>query len=251
MLSITCRISEATLCALCLRFEKAYASATPRLRGSHPLRPLREIGSLAILLIVAGCGSNHSVTASSSPVTKKLTATPFALKVIAAARDQLDDGTGYDGKYVKIGYPNGDPPKEIGVCTDVVVRAFRPAGYDLQKLIHDDMGVAWSSYPRYMGLPTRDTNIDHRRVPNQRVYFGRHAKSLPITLGDPKDWKPGDIVTWKIFGRLDHVGLLSDTPNEYGFPLVIHNAGAGPREEDILSLTTWKINGHFRFPKPE
>jgi len=157
-------------------------------------------------------------------------------------------GTKYDPSYIKIAYPGGDPPRSQGVCTDVVVRAYRNAGFDLQKLIHEDMQVAWDRYPRYSGRKTPDSNIDHRRVPNQKVFFKRHGQTLTVKCSSPKDWQPGDIVEWKlpVSGR-DHTGLLSDKLDGDGYPLVVHNIGDGPQEEDVLR--TWQIVGHFRYPK--
>ena len=199
-------------------------------------------------MAAVGCGKGGFGTGSNP--APKLAATKFQSKVVEAARKQIGIGTGYDGSYLEHEYPNGEPPTNIGVCTDVVVRALRPAGFDLQRLVHEDMLKSWREYPRYKGIKKPDANIDHRRVPNLRVYFKRHAKSLTKKLSNPKDWQPGDVVTWKI-GQLDHVGILSDTPDPYGFPLVIHNAGAGPEENDALAVTDWTIDGHFRVSTPE
>lgn len=170
-----------------------------------------------------------------------------ARRIVAGARDQLTWGTRYDPAYRKIGYPNGDVPKAQGVCTDVLVRAFRNAGYDLQKLIHEDMKSHWALYPRYPGRKTPDSNIDHRRVPNQRVFFKRFGRTCPLSAKDPQPWKAGDIVEWKLDSGLDHTGILTDKKDREGFPLVIHNIGAGPQEEDVLRA--WKIVGHFRYPR--
>ncbi len=166
--------------------------------------------------------------------------------IVAAARRQV--GTSYTQEYFSLAYPNGDPPRNVGACTDVVVRALRPAGYDLQKLMHQDMKRHFNLYPRRYGLRRTDSNIDHRRVPNQRVFFARFAQKLTtkvaqITL---KAWQPGDIVYWKLDNDLDHVGIISDRRAANGMPFLIHNLG-GCREE--LVLTTWRIADHFRFPK--
>lgn len=168
-----------------------------------------------------------------------------AAKIVGAAKAQLSWGTQYDNRYVKLPYPNGDLPKDRGVCTDVVIRALRPAGYDLQRLIHEDMKKAWAAYPRYSGNSNPDPNIDHRRVPNQRVFWRRHGQVLTTSVTDPFKWKPGDIITWKLDNGLDHTGVLSDKPGEKGFPYVIHNLGT-TLEEDVLSA--WKITGHYRYP---
>ena len=168
-------------------------------------------------------------------------------RIVEGARGQLARGTTYDNRYVKIAYPLGDVPRKIGVCTDVVVRAYRHAGYDLQVLIHKDMVAAWKSYPRYAGNSKPDTNIDHRRVPNQRVFFRRHGKNLTtlVSAQTQSAWQPGDIVTWKLDNGLDHTGVLSDKRDSRGWPYVIHNLGT-PLEEDVL--TSWKITGNYRYP---
>lgn len=174
--------------------------------------------------------------------------TSTAAKIVAGARDQLSWGTTYNGAYVRIRYPNGDVPRKQGVCTDVVIRAYRHAGLDLQKLIHEDMKKAWSSYPRYGGLSRPDTNIDHRRCPNQIAFFKRHGKQLSIrTDGIYKThWQPGDIVFWKLPNGLDHVGVLTDRRNSKGLPYTVHNLSQ-PLEEDVLE--SYKIVAHFRYPK--
>jgi len=169
--------------------------------------------------------------------------------LVAGARDQLTWGTRYEPAYVKIAYPGGDPPRTQGVCTDVVVRAYRNAGFDLQKLIHEDMKAAWGAYPRYADKKAPDSNIDHRRVPNQKAYFKRHALSLTLKCDSPKDWQPGDIVEWKLVNGRDHTGILTDKLDGDGYPYAIHNIGDGPQEEDVLRTWTWKIVGHFRYPR--
>jgi uncharacterized protein YijF (DUF1287 family) len=197
--------------------------------------------------LICGC---HRESASSEAAVKPIPTTPFQSKLVAGLRDQLTWGTGYNQKYMPISYPNGDVPRKTGVCTDVVIRAYRHAGFDLQRLIHEDMVAAWSQYPRYSGLPFPDTNIDHRRVPNQAVFFERHGAVLTTDTQHPSDWQPGDVVEWKLFGRLNHTGMLSDHLGSDGFPLVIHNMGSGPQEEDVLRATGWRVTGHFRYPAP-
>lgn len=168
-------------------------------------------------------------------------------KLIRGAREQCSWGTSYDNAYYKLGYPNGDLPKAKGVCTDVIVRALRAAGYDLQKLIHEDMKASWKSYPRYPGNSKPDTNIDHRRVPNQRVFWKRQGLVVTAKVSDETKvkWKPGDIVTWKLGNGLDHTGILTDKRNAKGWPYVVHNLGT-TLEED--ALTSWTITGHYRYP---
>lgn len=166
--------------------------------------------------------------------------------IVAQARTQI--GTSYTQDYFVLKYPGGDPPKNLGACTDVIVRALRPVGYDLQKLMHQDMKQNFALYPRKWKLRRTDKNIDHRRVANQRVFFQRFAKTLGTNAAAStwKTWQAGDIVQWKLPGNLDHTGIVSDRKSASGRPLVIHNLG-GCVEEDALSA--WKIVAHFRYPR--
>ncbi len=161
-----------------------------------------------------------------------------ASKIVEGARLQLVEPAAYTVGYFKLGYPNGDIPRSKGVCTDVVIRSLRHAGFDLQKLIHDDAKANRAAYPRIQKL---DTNIDHRRVPNQAVYFTRNQKRLSLFA-----WRPGDIVWWKLPNGLDHIGVLSDRRGQSGELMVIHNIRT-TAEEDVLNK--WKIVGHYRWIK--
>ncbi len=162
-----------------------------------------------------------------------------------AARLQVGVVTDYDPAYVALPYPGGDVDAHSGVCTDVVIRALRLLGLDLQKAIHEDMRQHFSAYPNNWGLRRPDRNIDHRRVPNQACYFRRRGWALPITQ-NPADYQPGDIVTCLIGGSLPHVMIVSDRRNEEGVPLIIHNIGGGTQEEE--GLFDFTITGHFRAP---
>ncbi|MBA2528333.1 MAG: DUF1287 domain-containing protein, partial [Pyrinomonadaceae bacterium] len=165
--------------------------------------------------------------------------------LVENAIDQTRVTSGYDPSYVGIDYPGGDVPLETGVCSDVVVRAFRKAGIDLQKEIHDDMGRAWSVYPKKWGAARPDPNIDHRRVLNLMTYFDRQGKTLPITT-HRDDYLPGDIVTWDLSNGIEHIGIVVNIWSEVGRGyLIVHNIGAGARSEDVL--LNWKITGHYRF----
>src|SRR5713226_5960940 len=134
---------------------------------------------------------------------------PSLKLVIDSAIDQVGKTTGYDPSYQKIEYPNGDVPIETGVCSDVIVRAFRKAGIDLQKDVHEDMKDHFSAYPTRWGLSGPDSNIDHRRVPKLMTYFARKGKSLATTTGSENFW-PGDIVTWDLGGGYDHIGMVTN-----------------------------------------
>ena len=169
-------------------------------------------------------------------------ATPAA--IAEAARAQIGKTIRYEPGYRALDYPNGDVPIEMGVCTDVVVRALRTAiGMDLQRLVHEDMKRNFSQYPKNWGLKRPDKNIDHRRVPNLKAYFERNGWTLAISK-EPQDYKPGDLVTCRVPPNLAHIMVVSDRTNAQGRPFVIHNIGAGTREED--RLFEFKITGHYR-----
>ncbi len=153
----------------------------------------------------------------------------------------------YDPKYFKIGYPNGDVPKDKGVCTDVVIRAYRKMGIDLQKEVHEDMKSNFSIYPKTWGLSTTDKNIDHRRVPNLMTFFSRHGITKSITK-DPKDYLPGDIVCWNLRASITHIGIVIKKKSVDGKrSLIVHNIGGGQVAEDCLF--NFKIIGHYRYGK--
>ena len=170
----------------------------------------------------------------------------LAAALVEAAIERTTHRVIYDGSYRSIGYPGGDVPDTIGVCTDVVIRSFRGVGIDLQKKIHEDMKADFQAYPAIWGLSRPDRNIDHRRVPNLQVYFERHGQKLPATH-DPKDYRAGDIVTWMLPGNLPHIGIVTDkTGGGNDEPLIVHNIGRGPRLEAMLFA--YPITGHYRYP---
>ncbi|MCB1680576.1 MAG: DUF1287 domain-containing protein, partial [Alphaproteobacteria bacterium] len=171
----------------------------------------------------------------------------FAEKLAQAAIERTAHDISYDGRYFKIPYPGGDIPAHLGVCTDVIIRAYRALGIDLQKEVHEDMKAHFSAYPKLWALKTTDTNIDHRRVPNLQAFFTRKGQSLPVTQ-NPADYKTGDLVTWnlKTIGTLPHIGIVTDRRSRDGLrPLIVHNIGAGTTLEDMLFSYT--ITGHYRY----
>ena len=172
---------------------------------------------------------------------------PDAIRhVIQNAKEQLKVTTKYTQDYRVIPYPGGDLPAETGACTDVVIRAFRKAGVDLQKEVHEDMVANFASYPQKWGLQGPDTNIDHRRVPNLQTFFTRNGKTVPIST-DGDNYRPGDVITWDLDGKgMTHIGLVSNLWNDRAKRyLIIHNIGGGVAEED--RLFAWKITGHYRY----
>jgi len=166
--------------------------------------------------------------------------------LVEAARNQVGRTVLYDPAYYGLTYPKGDLPLERGVCADVVIRALRSAyGLDLQKLVHEDMKKDFPGYPRTWGLRRPDKNIDHRRVPNLQVFFRKKGWSLVVSDA-PDDYRPGDIVTCTIPPHRPHIMIVSEKKNRRGIPLVIHNIGAGVREED--RLFEFSLTGHYRIP---
>ena len=153
----------------------------------------------------------------------------------------------FDSSYRRIAYPLGDVPANVGVCADVVVRAFRGIGIDLQRLVHEDMQRQFSAYSNLWGLTRPDANIDHRRVPNLRTFFRRQGTTLKITE-NPNNYRPGDLVTWNLTprGSLPHIGIVTQKRSLDGTrPLIMHNMGGGQVFEDILFK--FQITGHFRY----
>jgi uncharacterized protein YijF (DUF1287 family) len=204
------------------------------------------------LLWLTGCqairGSQRAVEvpqrALSEAMQVKADAIPLE-KINAGAIEQTTQTTGYDPSYVKLDYPNGDVPLETGVCADVVVRAFRKAGIDLQKELYEDMKKNFAKYPQKWGARRPDANIDHRRVPNLMTWFDRQGKARPVAR-DAKDYLPGDVVAWELDNGLPHIGMVSKIKVEgterYA---IVHNIGLGARIEDVLFA--WKITGHYRY----
>lgn len=170
----------------------------------------------------------------------------FEEKLSNAAISIIDESIVYTPDYVSIKYPNGDVPAKTGVCSDVVIRAYRKLGIDLQKEVHEDMKANFSKYPTKWGLKKTDTNIDHRRVPNLEVFFERKGKKLPISK-NASDYKTGEMVTWMIGGKLPHIGIVTHKKSSNGNPMIVHNVGSGQVAEDCLF--SWEIVGHYSFKK--
>lgn len=207
---------------------------------------------LICILTATGCQDETHVIGRGPavpphPIVKPLpdNSSPQLKQMLDGAIAQAGVTTGYDPSYVALDYPNGDVPENTGVCSDVVVRAFRKAGVDLQQEIHEDMKAARSEYPNKWGANNPDRNIDHRRVLNLMTYFTRQRKALPIS-STAADYQPGDIIAWELTSGIDHIGIVtnivSGSEDRY---LIVHNIGAGARIEDVLFA--WTIKGHYRF----
>lgn len=170
-------------------------------------------------------------------------------EVIDSVYEQSRITRSYDPAYVKLSYPGGDVSPERGVCTDVVVRAFRTKGVDLQQQVHQDMLRSFRNYPKKWGLRAPDSNIDHRRVPNLMTFFERRGVSLPIT-DNPDNYLPGDVVAWKLNEKQNHIGIVMKARSyDEQRPLIGHNINSGTKIQDVLF--DWEIVGHYRyFPEP-
>ena len=168
----------------------------------------------------------------------------FADRLVAAAVAQTGSKVIYDGSYRRMAYPGGDVPETIGVCTDVVIRAYRRVGVDLQVKVHEDMTRAFRAYPQLWRLSRPDPNIDHRRVPNLQTFFRRAGAEQPISR-EPGVYRAGDLVTWMLPRNLPHIGIVTGRRSSSGTPLVAHNIGRGPEVEDMLF--TYPITGHYRY----
>ncbi len=201
-----------------------------------------------VLMVLAACRDETPiiVETATSPTTAADALPAASPPLVAAARAQIGVVHVYDPAYFSLSYPGGDVPGDRGVCTDVVIRALRTQGLDLQQVIHDDMRTHFDQYPRQWGLSRTDRNIDHRRVPNQMRWFERHGWARSIGQS-PGDFAAGDIVAWRLNGSgLLHIGIVSDRRSHDGTPLILHNISAGTHEDDLLFDHT--IIGHYRPP---
>lgn len=216
------------------------------------MRPGRAPGTVLLLTLAlaSGCqpGSPPTPTAAQDAAATPAPSQAPSPPLVAAARAQIGVTVRYDPAYQVLAYPGGDVAPDRGVCTDVVVRALRSQGLDLQARVHEDMRSDFSAYPAIWGLSRPDRNIDHRRVPNLMRWFERQGWQRPITAL-ATDYAAGDIVAWKLNGNgLLHVGIVSDRRLANGTPLVLHNIARGTREENLLFQHA--IIGHYRMPAP-
>ncbi len=197
-----------------------------------------------------GLASSSAQDAGSSTVGKAAAEKSVASQskadlLVTGAMEQVGKTTEYDSSYVKLGYPGGDVPINRGVCTDVVVRALRKTGVDLQVLIHEDMKKSFESYPNLWGLSRPDPNIDHRRVPNIATYLRRKGKAVAITK-NPQGYIPGDIVVWRLPSGRPHIGVVSNLRvRGTQRHKVVHNIGSGTQLSDVLFR--FEITDHFRY----
>jgi uncharacterized protein len=173
--------------------------------------------------------------------------TDFYTRLSDAALSLTKQTVVYDPGYFVIDYPNGDIPVSKGVCSDVIIRAYRQLGIDLQKEVHEDMKLNYSLYPKIWGLSKPDRNIDHRRVPNLMMFFSRKGQIKPITQ-HAKDYLSGDIVCWDLGGGITHIGIVVNIKSKNGVRnLIVHNIGGGQVLADCLF--DFRIIGHYRYKK--
>lgn len=214
-----------------------------------------RVGSVVLLLCLSAACAQRQIARTAAPLKPPeeetevrvlpANSSPKLKLIIDGAIDQVGKTTIYDPSYQSLAYPNGDVPIETGVCSDVIVRAFRKANIDLQKDVHEDMKSNFSAYPTKWGMSGPDANIDHRRVPNLQTYFDRKGKAVGIT-DDSDTYLPGDIVSWDLDGGATHIGMVVNVwykPTQHY--LIVHNIGAGTRMDDVLFA--WKITGHYRY----
>lgn len=208
---------------------------------------MKYIAPLILGLLFYSCQKNGRTESAAFLVSQN--SPTFEQKLSDAAISIIDQSIDYDPAYFSIKYPNGDIPKNKGVCTDVIIRTYRKLGIDLQKEVHEDMLANFSLYPnvKKWGMTKTDTNIDHRRVPNLEVFFERKGEKLSVTQNG-KDYKTGEIVTWMINNKLPHIGIITSNKSKDGQRnLIVHNVGGGQVLEDCLF--EYKIVGHYRYTK--
>lgn len=213
------------------------AHRAPLRSESARSRVARFCARACLALLLCGAAPKPGLAQDAAP-----SAIVDPLRTVAAARRQIGVTTSYDPEYRTLAYPGGDVPMNTGVCTDVVTRALREQGIDLQRVIHEDMKRDFAAYPHQWGLKAPDPNIDHRRVPNLMTFFRRQGWERPVTA-QGSDYQSGDIVTWNLGGGITHIGIVSDAPGRAA-PTVVHNIGAGARQEDVLF--TYRLIGHYR-----
>lgn len=204
---------------------------------------------LPLLLALASCGCGQSSDTTVHVLRPDHLPKPsdFGARLSDAALLLTHDVVRYDPAYFVISYPNGDVPADRGVCTDVVIRAYRKLGIDLQKNVHEDMKAHFDAYPKTWGLKKPDTNIDHRRVPNLMKFFARQGAAQAVTL-DGQDYLPGDIVTWHLGGGQTHIGIVVARPSADGKRYqIVHNIGRGQEVSDCLF--DYSVTGHYRYEK--
>jgi uncharacterized protein len=199
------------------------------------------------LLLLKACSSSNGLSTTKAPAIiqqETAIANPIARKLVAGGVAQTSVTKSYDPAYINLAYPGGDVPASTGVCTDVIIRAYRQIGIDLQKLVHEDMSRNFAAYPKLWGLKQPDKNIDHRRVANLMTFLQRRGATLPVS-NNSADYLPGDLVTYDLGPEIGlHIAIVTNVRGSNGYQMV-HNACCGTKVETLPS--NWKINGHYRY----
>lgn len=200
--------------------------------------------ALLCLALLTGTGRADPQALAAAALARLPADDSFATRLCQAALDRTRHPVRYDGAYVRIAYPGGDVPADTGVCTDVVIRSLRVLGFDLQQLVHEDMRRHFAAYPKQWGLKQPDTNIDHRRVPNLQTFFRRRGAALQVS-DQPANYRPGDLITCTVAGRLPHIAIVVPAPDGGPVPWIVHNIGQGPKLEN--RLFEFPLTGHYRW----
>jgi uncharacterized protein len=213
------------------------------IKPSSIVREMRLKLLLCCALLLNACDRITSIAPPVlTPAPVEIT-NPIARKLVAGGIAQTTVTKTYDPAYIRLAYPGGDVPAVTGVCTDVIIRAYRQIGIDLQKEVHEDMGRNFAKYPKIWGLKQPDKNIDHRRVANLMTFLNRRGAALPVT-DHPADYQPGDLVTYDLGAIGLHIAIVSNVRGSNGYQK-IHNACCGTKLENIPP--NWQINGHYRY----
>ena len=213
--------------------------------SSHAVSP-KKIAPITASSINLLSVASVSVDGAAENSAQDISALNFGERIEQAALKRTYLPIQYDPSYVALAYPGGDVAADRGVCTDVVIRTLRTQGIDLQKWVHEDMRENFAAYPAIWGASAPDRNIDHRRAPNLETFFTRLGARLAESK-DPTAYKPGDIVAWNLRGDagfLPHIGVVTGLKGASGWPMVVHNIGAGPVLEDVLFA--WPMTGRYR-----
>lgn len=230
--------------------EMVHASPWPPVSHPEPAFSSEHDGAEIVRIAMISSEATSPALASPSEAASATSSLEpgFLDRVARAAEARTRVRVVYDPAYVRLDYPMGDVADDRGVCIDVVIRAYRAVGVDLQVEIHEDMARAFSAYPNLWGLSGTDRNIDHRRVPNLETYLARQGAELTASEAF-EDYLPGDIVTYRLPGNLPHAAVVSSRRARDGAPLIVHNIGLGPRLEN--RIFEWPVHRHFRWTGPE
>lgn len=171
----------------------------------------------------------------------------FQDRLAASALQRTLTPVTFDKSYYEIDFPNGDISNDRGNRADVIVRAYRGVGVDLQEDVHNDMSSNFRRYPQIFNRKEADSNIDHRLIQNLERFFARNGDSLPVTT-EALDYSVGDIVIWRLIDGTPHSGIVVPGPGaKHSEKWIVHNMNSTPLWED--RLFDYKVIGHYRYSK--